>query len=166
VAISFIQFILGIGIIAAAIEEFKLGEKHKEPTSLIIGVSFISIMVFGGFTVLKLHYATRLNSPALHKDGFCSFIGTVLSFSLLMDTLLAVWDPTTWWLGPVISVVVGALSLGVGLRSLIRNIFFQHIPIYRLSWWMSPPPVTSDFNGASANTNGAEMTAVGGAEII
>jgi hypothetical protein len=165
VAISFILFLLGIGIIAAAIEEFELGEKQKEPTSLIIGLSFISILVFGCFTILKLHYATSLNSPALNKDGFCSFIGTALSFSILLDTLLAMWDPTTWWLEPVMSVVMGGLSMGVGLHSLIRNIFYQHIPIYKLSWWTSPPPDGASATQAYAGTttNEAEMTTVGGA---
>jgi hypothetical protein len=94
VSISFILCILGIDIITTAIEEFQLGEKHEEPTSLISVVSFISFMVFEGFAVLKLHYVTIFYYIALYKDGLCSFVGTVLSLSLFIDTILAIWDPT------------------------------------------------------------------------
>lgn len=175
VAISFVLFILGIGIIIAAADQIKLGATYKESTSLIITISFISIMVFGSFTIVKLQYATMLNSPALHKDGFCSFIGTALSFSLFMDTLLAIWDPTTWWLEPLIAIVVGLLSLCVGLRSIVRNIFFQHVPIYKLSWWTSEAPLSGDSERPNPTTqdspyddgtavNEVETTTIGGSQ--
>lgn len=156
VAISFVLFFLGIGILAAAFEQFEMGSKNKEPTGLLLGISFCSILIFGTFTVIKLQYATCLQSPALHKDGFCSFIGTSLSFSLFMDTLLAMWDPSTWWLEPMISSIVGVLAMGVGLRSILRSIFINKIPIYSPSWWMS----TGEQSEAVHELGQTEMAAV------
>ena len=135
VAIAFFLTISGILILTAAVEEFKRGLEELEVVSLLIGLSFTSILIFGFLTVVKLHYSTKLNSPSLRLDGFCSFIGMVLSFSLFMVTVIEAAEPSTWWFDPFIATVVGILSMLVGLRFLCRTACVHGMPIWSLSWW-------------------------------
>mmetsp|Transcript_5203 Transcript_5203/g.7674 ORF Transcript_5203/g.7674 Transcript_5203/m.7674 type:complete len:258 (+) Transcript_5203:50-823(+) len=140
VAIAFSLAISGFLTLAGAASDYKRGGLEavgESQVTLLIGLSFTSIIIFGFLTVFKLHFSTKLNSPSLHLDGFCSFIGMVLSFSLFMATVLEVAEPSTWWFDPFLASIVGILSVLVGLRSLYKTACLQRIPIYSFSWWMA-----------------------------
>lgn len=135
VAISFILFLLGVGIIIAAIKDFKKGLDVSAHVPTLIGISFISIPIFGLLTIIKFHYATKLNSRALQKDGYCSLIGTSLSTSLFFNTLIVAAFPGAWWLDPTIALIVGSISFFIGLRSLLISTFEKGVPIWSPRWW-------------------------------
>ncbi len=162
-AIAFSLLISGCLTIAGAATDFNRGGLEgvgESQVTLLLGLSFLSIIIFGVLTVFKLHFSTILNSPSLHLDGFCSFIGMVLSFSLFMATVLEVAEPATWWFDPFLAFIVGTLSILVALRSLYKTACVRRIPIWSIYWWMNydrlnqqPSSNVSDNSG----TSGTEM---------
>ena len=161
VAIAFFLTISGIFTLSAAAKDFKRGVDELDDVSLLIGLSFTSIIIFGFFTVTKLHFSTKLNSPSLHLDGFCSFIGMVLSFSLFMATILEAAEPSTWWFDPFLATVVGILSLLVGLRSICVTACVEKVPIWSLSWWMARQDGEPPSSGAPKNETEMKDVVVG-----
>mmetsp|Transcript_43543 Transcript_43543/g.52783 ORF Transcript_43543/g.52783 Transcript_43543/m.52783 type:complete len:260 (+) Transcript_43543:200-979(+) len=135
VAISFILFVLGVGIIIAAINDYKKGLDQDAHVPILIGISFASIPIFGLLTIVKFHFATKLNSRALQKDGYCSLIGTALSTSLFFNTLIVSGTPKAWWLDPTIALIVGCVSFFIGLRALLISSFEKGVPIWSPTWW-------------------------------
>lgn len=160
VAISFILFILGVGIIVASIKDYKKGLDKKSHVPTLIGISFISIPIFGVLAIIKFHYATKLNSRALQKDGYCSLIGCALSTSLFFNTLIVAASPKAWWLDPTIALIVGCVSFFIGLRSLLISSFEKGVPIWSPRWWLysdgSPAGGTVETERATDETDGME----------
>jgi len=136
VAISFILFLLGIEIIVDAHNDFQRGEQKPEGVDLLLGLSFSSIIVFGFLTGIKFHYADCLESPSLHKDGLCSLIGTTLSLSLFVNTMIVLWDPDAWWLDPAIATIVGCLSMLISVQFFWITAFVDGVPIFSPTWWV------------------------------
>mmetsp|Transcript_21558 Transcript_21558/g.31569 ORF Transcript_21558/g.31569 Transcript_21558/m.31569 type:complete len:266 (-) Transcript_21558:269-1066(-) len=136
-AISFILFALGVGIIFAAFEDFKLGLQNDEAIPVLLGLSLVSFIVFGSFTAVKLRFSDKLSSSSLQKDAYCSLIGTSLSLSLLVNTVIIVQEPRAWWIDPFVATLVGILSCVLGIGSLGKAMFVQGIPIWSISWWCS-----------------------------
>lgn len=136
VAISFILGLLGVGIIVAAVHDFKVGKEEMTNARFIVIVSFISSLIFFTLTMIKLQMSTMLNSRALLKDGYCSLIGTVLALSLFLNTIIVIGLPSLWWLDPLISIICGIASLFLGLRSILIQSFEKKIPIFNPSWWI------------------------------
>mmetsp|Transcript_16958 Transcript_16958/g.23261 ORF Transcript_16958/g.23261 Transcript_16958/m.23261 type:complete len:284 (-) Transcript_16958:498-1349(-) len=134
IAISFILGLLGIGVIVAAAHDYDQGEEEEENLGILIGISFVSIIIFGFMTTVKFHYAIRLSSAALQKDAVCSLIGTILSGSLFFNTMIIVKYPEYWWIDPTVALVCGALSLLIGFWAVLRALC-QGIPIYNPKWW-------------------------------
>ena len=135
-AISIILGILGIGIIAAAVDDFVKGMEDTEKLKLLMGISVASILVFGVLTVLKFQYSIALKSASLHKDGICSLIGTILSTALFVNTLIIQHVPGAWWIDPAVALGCGIASLAIGMHAIIYASFVQKIPIFNASWWM------------------------------
>eukprot|EP00568_Trieres_chinensis_P002645 CAMPEP_0183306272 /NCGR_PEP_ID=MMETSP0160_2-20130417/10752_1 /TAXON_ID=2839 ORGANISM="Odontella Sinensis, Strain Grunow 1884" /NCGR_SAMPLE_ID=MMETSP0160_2 /ASSEMBLY_ACC=CAM_ASM_000250 /LENGTH=267 /DNA_ID=CAMNT_0025469615 /DNA_START=78 /DNA_END=881 /DNA_ORIENTATION=- len=137
VAISFILSMLGVGVIIAAVEDFTHGEETADNLRRIIIVSFFSLVVFGILSGIKFHYAKLLQSPSLQKDATCSLIGTVLSGSLFVNSLVILGESQAWWLDPTVALLCGLVALGIGLRSLYRAYVLQGIPVLSPRWWIS-----------------------------
>lgn len=116
--ISMILVMLGVGIWITAIQDLLRGREDSGQQQTALVVSFLSFFIFGVLTVFKFHYAKALDSPSLYKDGICSVIGTTLSASLFVDTLIIKGAPSAWWIDPVVAIGCGIASFGYGLRSL------------------------------------------------
>lgn len=54
IAISFILFLLGLGIMSTAIGDFVNGAETPDELRLVLAVSFVSILVFGLMTIVKV----------------------------------------------------------------------------------------------------------------
>lgn len=121
---------------ASAIDDFVGGAEEPEELRLLLGISFISILVFGLLTIFKFHYAILLESASLQKDGICSLIGTVLSGALFINTLIIDHRPEAWWIDPAVALGCGIASLIIGLYALCMAACIQKIPIWSCRWWL------------------------------
>ena len=133
VAISMVIGILGLFIFCVAIFDF-LDNDPEQDLALLFIISFVSIIVFGGLTVVKFKYATELDSPSLHKDGICSLIGTSLSASLLLTTAIVEEHPKAGYLDPVVSLLVGIAAIVYGFKVII-DLLVNGVPIFHPEWW-------------------------------
>lgn len=135
IAISFILFVLGLGITATAIDDFVNGAETPEELRIVLGISFISILVFGLMTIVKFHYAVLLESASLHKDAICSLIGTILSAALFINTLIIDHYPEAWWIDPAVALGCGIASIIIGLYSVFLAGCVHKLPICSPRWW-------------------------------
>lgn len=135
IAISFILFVLGVGIMSTAIGDFVNGAETPEELRLVLGISFVSILVFGLMTIVKFHYAVLLESASLHKDAICSLIGTVLSAALFINTLIIDHFPEAWWIDPAVALGCGIASIIIGLYAIFMAGCVQKLPICSPRWW-------------------------------
>ena len=86
-AISFIMILLGLSVVIAAADDLAGGPESESEMNLVLGLSFVSIVVFGGITIVKFRFASKLDSISMYKDGVCSLIGTVLACGVFTTTL-------------------------------------------------------------------------------
>jgi divalent metal cation (Fe/Co/Zn/Cd) transporter len=135
-AISFILAFLGVGIIAAAVDDFLKGMEDTGQLRLLLGLATSSIVIFGIMTVFKFRYSVFLKSASLHKDGICSLIGTILASALFINTLIIKHIPEAWWIDPAVALGCGIASIAIGLHAIIYASCIQKIPIFTISWWM------------------------------
>lgn len=135
IAISFILFMLGLGIVATAVDDFLHGAETPEELQLVLGISFVSILIFGLLTIIKFHYAILLESASLHKDAICSLIGTTLSAALFINTLIIDHFPEAWWIDPAVALGCGIASIIIGLYALFMASCVQKLPICSPKWW-------------------------------
>ena len=142
VAISMVIGILGLFIFCVAIFDF-LDNDPEQDLALLFIISFVSIIVFGGLTVVKFKYATELDSPSLHKDGICSLIGTCLSASLLLTTAIVEEHPKAGYLDPVVSLLVGVTAIFYGFKVII-DLLVNGVPIFHPEWWYEKKKESGD----------------------
>lgn len=134
-AISFILVLLGAAVISTSSYHLKHGAEAQDEMTLVIVIAFSSVLIFGTLTIFKFHYASRLDSSSLYKDGFCSLIGTVLAVSLFINTLIIRANPQVWWLDPLVALLCGFVALTYGMHSVLV-LCKQRVPICQLSWWL------------------------------
>lgn len=138
VAISMILVLLGLGIWITSFEDLSRGQEVQDPRqqSLALAISFFSFVLFCLLAVFKFHYANALDSPSLYKDGICSMIGTILSASLFINTLIIKAAPSAWWIDPVVAIGCGLASLIYGMRTLYTARHKDKLPIFSCGWWL------------------------------
>jgi len=136
VAISFILVLLGLAVLIAALEDFAHGEESIDNLRRVAVISIVSVFVFGAMTVVKFHMAKLLQSASLRKDGVCSLIGTILSGSLFVNTLIIMKQSNAWWLDPFVAFSCAIGSLIYGLSSIYRAYVVQGIPVCNFRWWL------------------------------
>jgi divalent metal cation (Fe/Co/Zn/Cd) transporter len=136
VGISFILVVLGLSIIVTAFDDLSRGEEDTDQLKAVVLISFISIFIFGALSIFKFHYALRLESPSLYKDGICSLIGTVLSGALFINTLIIDKASSVWWIDPIVAVGAGIAAIVIGAKSIHETRYKENLPIFTLSWWM------------------------------
>ena len=136
IAISFILVILGLVVMATAIDDYTKGNEEPDQLDEILAVSFFSVVIFGTLASFKFHYSNCLESPSLYKDGLCSLIGTVLAGTLFINTLIIRENSDFWWIDPLVSLMCGIGSLLLGLWHLYQARYKENIPILSLHWWV------------------------------
>jgi divalent metal cation (Fe/Co/Zn/Cd) transporter len=134
-AISFILILLGVFVFGGAAKDFANGAESDYDMSLILGISFCSIIVFGILARFKFHYSKQLSSSSLYKDGLCSLLGTVLAVALFVNTLIIEKNPATWWLDPAASMICGIVAFALGVTPIVAA-RKQGVPIFKLEWWL------------------------------
>jgi divalent metal cation (Fe/Co/Zn/Cd) transporter len=136
IAISFILVLLGLAVIATALDDLSRGQEDPDQLKDVVMVSFVSIFIFGILSVFKFKYALILESPSLYKDGICSLIGTVLSGALFVNTLIIDTVPGVWWIDPLVAIGAGNAAIVIGGRALWAARYKDNLPIFTFSWWM------------------------------
>ena len=136
IAISFILALLGLGVIATAIDDIEKGPETSDELKVVYALAFVSIFLFLFLTILKFKYGNVLQSASLYKDGICSLIGTVTSVAMFVNTAIVDNFPTLWWLDPLVALLAGVFAFCYGIYTLVVASFFQGLPIFSLSWWM------------------------------
>jgi divalent metal cation (Fe/Co/Zn/Cd) transporter len=155
VAISFILVLLGIVIIGAASNDIKKGAGEEFDSDAALIISVLSIPIFLVMTVFKFHYANKLDSASLYKDGICSLLGTVLATALFLNTIIIEYSPEAWWTDPLIALVAGFASFFYGLQAIYAAKVKEDLPIFTLRWWASSQGDGSDeFTGMPADKRG------------
>jgi divalent metal cation (Fe/Co/Zn/Cd) transporter len=152
IAISMVLAILGFGTILTSTEDFISGEGRIEDADVLnmfAWINILSIAVFGGLAVIKFHYADKLGSSSLKKDGLCSFIGAVLSLSMFINTMLMKADGAMWWLNPLIAMCCGVSALIYGFHGIYRSYVVDGIPICSPRWWLAGTVSTPNSNTMS-----------------
>lgn len=135
--ISLVLIILGIAVFFSAVYDYSQKEDDPDDLDGIVGLACVSIFLFGSLTAFKFHYANILESPSLYKDGLCSLIGTVLSGTLFINTLLIQEYPGVWWFDPTVALLCGAGAFVLGVRHVQEARVKENIPIFTLSWWFT-----------------------------
>mmetsp|Transcript_7754 Transcript_7754/g.16830 ORF Transcript_7754/g.16830 Transcript_7754/m.16830 type:complete len:249 (-) Transcript_7754:198-944(-) len=135
VAIAAVILMLGIQIIGLSIVRFRRGSYFDgdDFDQLTLAIALASSLIFGTLTMVKLHYADKLDSHALKKDGFCSAAGTILSFVVILETVVSDMDQNIWFFDPLIALIVGLSCIVVGARTL-KN---QEWSFLTKSFWMN-----------------------------
>jgi len=144
IAISIILSLLGIGVIVAAIEDFTEGEEKMENLEKVALTAIVSVVVFGFMTAIKFHYAKLLQSASLQKDAICSLIGTILSGSLFVNSLIILNRSSTWWLDPLVAFGCGTAALVIGMKSIYIAYVIQGVPVCDPRWWLTSQGDGSD----------------------
>lgn len=153
-AISIVIGILGLFVFSVGIADMLERDKDTD-LSLLFIISFISIIVFGSFTIIKFKYANDLDSPSLHKDGVCSLIGTCLSASLLFTTAIVDSAPGAWYIDPIVSLIIGVSATVYGFRVVIK-MMQDGVPIFNPGWWYTkkdPNQELPEWGGEAAGEN-------------
>ena len=159
VAISFILALLGLAVLIAALEDFA-HQETKANLRIISIVSIVSVIVFGCMTIVKMHMGKKLQSASLKKDAVCSLIGTILSGSLFINTLIIMGQSQAWWLDPFVAFTCAIGSLIYGLSSIYRAYVVQGIPVCNPSWWlMSQGDGMDEITGRDLNDDDLRMEA-------
>lgn len=135
-AISFVLVLLGISVLAAALDDLSKGEETEKEMNVVIALALIGIFIFGTLTIIKFHYAQKFDSSSLQKDGICSLIGAVLASGLFATTLIIERVPSLWWVDPVFAMLCGVAALGLGGKSIFIAKFVDNTPIFTLQWWL------------------------------
>ncbi len=157
IAISFILALLGVAVLIAALEDFAHKET-KDDLRVISIVSIVSVVVFGCMTIVKFHMGKKLQSASLKKDAICSLIGTILSASLFVNTLIIMGQSKAWWLDPFVAFSCAIGSLIYGLSSIYRAYVVQGIPVCKPSWWlMSQGDGMDEITGRDLNDDDLRM---------
>lgn len=73
VAISFILVLLGLSVIATSLDDFVSGPETDQELKAVIVIAFTSVFIFGTLAIFKFHYARKLESESLYKDGICRY---------------------------------------------------------------------------------------------
>jgi len=157
VAISFILALLGLAVLIAALEDFA-HQETKANLRIISIVSIVSFIIFGCMTIVKFHMGKKLQSASLKKDAVCSLIGTILSGSLFVNTLIIMGQAKAWWLDPFVAFSCAIGSLIYGLSSIYRAYVVQGIPVGNPSWWlMSQGDGMDEITGRDINDDDLRM---------
>ena len=111
--------VVAIGIAIAAGLRLISGEAAEEsPLTLVIAIA--SMVVLPLFAVAKYRLAAEVPSPALKMDGHITLVGAGMAAITLVG--LALTSAYDWaWADPSAALVVAALALAVGLRSLVLS---------------------------------------------
>lgn len=133
--------------------------KEGEQNSIFIFSGF-SFAIFFVLTGIKIKMARALNSRSLLKDGLCSLIGTVLSFALVLTTIITMSNDKLWWIDPLIAFLCGLVSFVYGVRSVVLQSVMKGIPIWSPRWWI----FSQDTREENDTVKEEEMTEVGDAE--
>jgi len=133
--ISLIMGVLGIGILAASIDDFLRGEDEPSHRELMMGIAFFSFFFSGIMAVFKFNYSAHLSSPSLFKDGICSTIGAVLGAALFFNTIILESNPSLWWMDPLVSLLCGFFALFLSGQAIWTAMFVQGLPIFSGHWW-------------------------------
>ena len=154
VAISLVLVLLGFGIFISAVQHFVRGEdtNEEENQDPLIIIGALSISIFGAMAYIKFRYATLLSSPSLYKDGICSLIGTILSASLLVNSIIIKNQGKAWWLDPAVALLCGLGALYIGLTSVYHDYVIQGIPVLNPRWWVSSQGETNSPSPTFDNT--------------
>jgi divalent metal cation (Fe/Co/Zn/Cd) transporter len=134
-AISFVLMLLGIAVISAAADDMAGGKETNSDLNIVMVIALFSIFIFGAMSAIKFHYANKLNSASLQKDGICSMIGTVLAIGLFVTTFVIEKVPSIWWLDPAFAIACGFVALLLGLHAVVVASCVQKIPIFSIQWW-------------------------------
>lgn len=137
IAISIILVLLGVSVIIAAADDLSRGQENPQQQQAVVGISFVSILIFGVLAVLKFHYSVRLQSPSLYKDGVCSLIGTILAIGLFVNTLIIESAPDAWIIDPIVAAGAGIGAIIFGMYGVIVAIVREKLPIWKCSWWFT-----------------------------
>jgi hypothetical protein len=136
IAISFILALLGASIIVTACFDLSRGQEVPAELKSEAIIAFVSVFIFGGLSVIKFHYAEKLDSPSLYKDGICSLIGTVLSAALFVNTLIIDRAPDRWWIDPMVALGAGIAAICIGVQAVWVARSTDKLPIFNYKWWM------------------------------
>eukprot|EP00536_Pseudo-nitzschia_multiseries_P007960 jgi/Psemu1/305348/fgenesh1_kg.193_\ len=135
-AISGILMLLGFGVISTSTYDIVQGPETKHEMDFVLFMSGISVVIFGILCVFKFHYANKLSSESLYKDGVCSLLGTMLASALLVNTMIIEKKPEVWWLDPCVAMICGVTAMFIGVHTLVFAYRIQRVPIFSLSWWL------------------------------
>mmetsp|Transcript_13744 Transcript_13744/g.17336 ORF Transcript_13744/g.17336 Transcript_13744/m.17336 type:complete len:312 (-) Transcript_13744:99-1034(-) len=140
IGVSIVLAVLGFGGLITAVDDLASGftAMSENDKSIIYYISFTSFIVFGILAKFKFHYANKLKSPSLRKDGLCSLIGCVLGFAMFFNLLLSMMssEKAWWWLDPTVAFLCAVGALGYGLYGMYKAYVKDGYPIFNCQWWL------------------------------
>ena len=111
--------VVAVGIAVAAGLRLASGEAAEE-SSLTLAIAIASIVVLPLFAVVKYRLAATVPSAALKMDGHITLVGAGMAAITLVG--LALTSAYGWaWADPSAALVVAALALAVGVRTLVAS---------------------------------------------
>eukprot|EP00977_Amphora_coffeiformis_P018029 scaffold6091_cov164-Amphora_coffeaeformis.AAC.13 len=150
IGVSLILIVLGIAVFFSAIYDFTQKEDDPEKLEAIAGISFVSLIIFGILSLFKFHYANILESQSLYKDGLCSLIGTILSGTLFINSLLIQQYPAIYWIDPTVAMFCGIGACVLGGSHVYEARQKENLPIFTKAWWFTSQGIKDTGSGHDA----------------
>lgn len=91
----------------------------------VIIISTLGSLCYGLLFYVKFKVAQNLHSVAMRTDSFDSACGAVMALGVLVSTIIYKHAPKTWWIDPVIALVIAMVTFIYGAFVLIKVILHK-----------------------------------------
>lgn len=121
-------FIIAVGFLLSAVMMFTRAiyclVNHVEPTKTvaIIVISTLGFLCYSLLFYAKFKVAQKLHSVTMRTDSLDSACGAVMSLGVLLSTIISQHTLDTWWLDPVIAMMIAMVTFTYGICIVIKVI--------------------------------------------
>jgi len=118
IAITFI--LIGLFVAVQAIIHIANREREKNAEALL-AISTISAVFLAVLAAIKFRISKELNSPSLYKDGMSSVAVSLLSFGILLSTVVYDIEPDVWWLDYAVALLISIFLIVYGSVAVFKH---------------------------------------------
>lgn len=88
----------------------------------IIAISTLGFLCYGLLFYVKFKVAQQLHSVAMRTDSYDSACGAVMALGVLVSAVVYKHAPETWWIDPLIGLVIAMVTFIYGIFVLVKVI--------------------------------------------
>jgi len=118
IAVTFI--LIGLFVAVQAIIHIANREREENAEALL-AISTISAVFLAALAAIKFRISRELNSPSLYKDGMSSVAVSLLSFGILLSTVVYDLEPDVWWLDYAVALLISVFLIVYGSVAVYKH---------------------------------------------